>query len=78
MKELRLTLAKSTPDQICRLVVPAQNGGELLYECPAACQRDFDSPQASTLGSDIEVPPCRSALPACKGQKKLLAIVPSV
>ena len=36
------------------------------------------SPQASTLGSDIEVPPYRSALPAREGQKELLALVPSL
>jgi hypothetical protein len=56
----------------------AQNGGKSSYECPAARQRIFGCPQAATLGSDIEVPPYRYALPACKGQKELLALVPSL
>jgi hypothetical protein len=66
------------PDQNCGGGVLAQNGGKLSYECPAARQRIFGCPQASTLGSDIEVPPCRSALPAREGQKELLAFVPSL
>jgi hypothetical protein len=51
---------------------------EINNECSAAGPGVFDSPQASTLGSDIEVPPYRSALPAREGQKELLAFVPSL
>jgi hypothetical protein len=51
---------------------------EINNECSAAGPGVFDSQQASTLVSDIEVSPCRFALPAREGQRELLAFVPSL
>jgi hypothetical protein len=61
--------------------LPTRSSGakpEENYERTTACERDFDSPQASPLGNNIEVPPCRSPLPAREGQKELLAFVRQV
>jgi hypothetical protein len=73
------------PAEICEPELLARNGHRQIcsgenknYARTTTSQRNFDLPQASTLGSDIEVPPYRSALPAREGQKELLAFVPSL
>jgi hypothetical protein len=85
VSDFRKTLAKSTPDQTCTPGVLAQNGhrqifsgGRLKNARTTRSQRNLNRPQAPALVSDCKVPSHRSPLPDCKGQKKLLAIVPSV